>query len=231
MIARECPEQDHAWRRHAAPGDNDRMPVPSRRLKDLIEGTVDHHASQRWPALEEVTISWRGSYGYLTGYLSDNDDDTDQALPHPVPRRLRRLGLRDLAGQQRQLRRRRPAQRAAVGAENSIHVTRPDGIRRSGHRREPVFGRCTDQGRSVRAAVSAVPRRAASGEAGASCGGSRTRARSAGDGSGSRSGCGPGARGGIPRSIVRQSRSCGASARCTARSGSRRRRGPRRMRW
>ena len=57
-------------------GDNDRMPVPPRRLKDFIEGTVDHHASQRWPALEEVTISWRGSYGYLTGYLSDNDDDT-----------------------------------------------------------------------------------------------------------------------------------------------------------
>src|SRR5258705_46774 len=53
-----------------------RQPRPSRRLKDLIEGTVDHHASQRWPALEEVTISWRGAYGYLTGYLSDNDDDT-----------------------------------------------------------------------------------------------------------------------------------------------------------
>jgi hypothetical protein len=52
------------------------MPVPSRRLKELIEGTVDHHASQRWPALEEVTISWRGSYGYLTGYLSEDDDDT-----------------------------------------------------------------------------------------------------------------------------------------------------------
>jgi hypothetical protein len=52
------------------------MPVPSRRLKDLIEGTVDHHASQRWPALEEVTIRWRGSYGYLTGYLSEDDDDT-----------------------------------------------------------------------------------------------------------------------------------------------------------
>jgi hypothetical protein len=53
-----------------------RMPVPSSRLKDLIEGTVDHHASQRWPALEEVTIRWRGSYGYLTGYLSEDDDDT-----------------------------------------------------------------------------------------------------------------------------------------------------------
>jgi len=52
------------------------MPVPPRRLKDLIEGTVDHHASQSWPVLEEVTISWRGSYGYLTGYLSENDDDT-----------------------------------------------------------------------------------------------------------------------------------------------------------
>ena len=52
------------------------MPVPSRRLKDLTEGTVDHHASQHWPALEEVTIRWRGSYGYLTGYLSENDGDT-----------------------------------------------------------------------------------------------------------------------------------------------------------
>jgi hypothetical protein len=64
------------------------MPVPSRRLKDLIEGTVDHHASQRWPALEEVTITWRGPYGYLTGYLSANDDDTIklcriQYLGHP----------------------------------------------------------------------------------------------------------------------------------------------------
>ena len=52
------------------------MPVPSRRLKELIEGTVDHHASQRWPALKEVTIRWRGSYGYMTGYLSEDNDDT-----------------------------------------------------------------------------------------------------------------------------------------------------------
>ena len=51
------------------------MPVPPKRLKELIEGTVDHHASVRWPALEEVTINWRGSYGYLTGYHSDDDDD------------------------------------------------------------------------------------------------------------------------------------------------------------
>ncbi|MGH3282374.1 MAG: hypothetical protein ACRDNW_25010 [Trebonia sp.] len=52
------------------------MPVPSRRLKDQVEGTVDHYASRRWPALEEVTVSWRGSYGYLTGYLSEDDHDT-----------------------------------------------------------------------------------------------------------------------------------------------------------
>ena len=45
------------------------------------------------------------------------------------------------------------------------------------------------------------------------------------------SGCGPGPRGGIRRSSVRRSRSCGASRRCTARSGSRRQRGPRRTRW
>jgi hypothetical protein len=51
------------------------MPVPPKRLKELIEGTAGHHASKRWPALEEVTINWRGSYGYLTGHLSDDDDD------------------------------------------------------------------------------------------------------------------------------------------------------------
>jgi hypothetical protein len=76
VTARQCPERDLNWRRHAGSGQNEAMPVPSRRLKELIEGTVDHHASQCWEALEEVTISWRGSYGYLTGYLSEDDDDT-----------------------------------------------------------------------------------------------------------------------------------------------------------
>jgi hypothetical protein len=70
------PGHDQDWRRYAVSGDNEAMPVPSRRLKELIEGTAGHHASQRWPALEEVTIRWRGSCGYLTGYLSQDDDDT-----------------------------------------------------------------------------------------------------------------------------------------------------------
>lgn len=52
--------------------------MPSKRLKDSIAGTVDHYASKRWAALEEVTITWRGSYGHLTGYLGVSDDDQIQ---------------------------------------------------------------------------------------------------------------------------------------------------------
>jgi hypothetical protein len=49
------------------------MPIPSRALKDHIEGSLDHYASQAWPQLEEVTIRWRGSYGYLVAHLPDDD--------------------------------------------------------------------------------------------------------------------------------------------------------------
>ena len=42
-------------------------------LKTYIEGHLDFHASQRWPQLEEVTISWRGSYGYVDAYLTEDD--------------------------------------------------------------------------------------------------------------------------------------------------------------
>lgn len=49
------------------------MPVPSARLKTSIADQLDHYASQRWPQLEEVTIRWRGSYGYLTGHLPDDE--------------------------------------------------------------------------------------------------------------------------------------------------------------
>ena len=57
------------------------MPVPAKRLKDLIEGTVDHHASQRWPAIAEVTIRWRGSFGYLIGHLETGDDTDGEQIP------------------------------------------------------------------------------------------------------------------------------------------------------
>ena len=60
------------------------MPVPSARLEAFLEGHLDFHASQRWPQLEEVTISWRGSYGYVSAYLTE-----DEAIPVC---RLRYLG-------------------------------------------------------------------------------------------------------------------------------------------
>lgn len=60
------------------------MPVPSARLKISTEGRLDFHASQRWPQLEEVTISWRGGYGYVSAYLTE-----DEAIPVC---RLRYLG-------------------------------------------------------------------------------------------------------------------------------------------
>lgn len=49
------------------------MPVPSARLKIHVEGHLDFHASQRWPQLEEITISWRGGYGYVRAYLSEHE--------------------------------------------------------------------------------------------------------------------------------------------------------------
>jgi hypothetical protein len=51
------------------------MPVPPRRLKELTEGTVDHHASLTHPGLQEVTIRWRGSYGCIDAWAGDGDDE------------------------------------------------------------------------------------------------------------------------------------------------------------
>jgi hypothetical protein len=61
------------------------MPAPPRKLKDQVEDDLDHYASQRWPQLEEVTIRWRGSYGYVEGLRH-------RRRWHPaVPDRLPRL--------------------------------------------------------------------------------------------------------------------------------------------
>lgn len=49
------------------------MPVPSARLKTYIAGHLDFHASKRWPQLEEITIAWRGGYGYVTAHLPDEE--------------------------------------------------------------------------------------------------------------------------------------------------------------
>jgi hypothetical protein len=54
------------------------MPAPPKRLKDLIKGTVDHHASLTHPELQEITIRWRGAFGYLTAWAGEGDDDDEQ---------------------------------------------------------------------------------------------------------------------------------------------------------
>ena len=37
-----------------------------KRVKDDLAADLDHHASLVWPGLEEVTVRWRGGYGYVT---------------------------------------------------------------------------------------------------------------------------------------------------------------------
>jgi hypothetical protein len=56
------------------------MPVPPKRLKELVEGTVDHHASRTHPTLQEITIRWRGSFGYLDAWAGEGDDN-DERIP------------------------------------------------------------------------------------------------------------------------------------------------------
>lgn len=56
------------------------VPVPSRKLKDQVEDELDHYASVAWPQLTEVAIRWHGGYGYVTGHLSDDEDDEGLAL-------------------------------------------------------------------------------------------------------------------------------------------------------
>jgi len=56
------------------------MPVPPTRLKETVEWTVDHHASTTHPTLQEITIRWRGGYGYLDAWAGEGDD-TDEQIP------------------------------------------------------------------------------------------------------------------------------------------------------
>ena len=63
-------------------GDMVGMPVPSKRLRELVEGAVDHHASltHPHPGLQEITIRWRGSFGYMDAWAGKGDDD-DERIP------------------------------------------------------------------------------------------------------------------------------------------------------
>jgi hypothetical protein len=54
------------------------MPVPPKRLKELVEGTVDHHASLTHPDPPEITIRWRGGYGDLAARAGTRDENDEQ---------------------------------------------------------------------------------------------------------------------------------------------------------
>jgi hypothetical protein len=50
------------------------MAVPSMQTKTIVEGDLADHLDaneHRWPALDDVRVSWRGSYGYLTAVFLD----------------------------------------------------------------------------------------------------------------------------------------------------------------
>ncbi len=53
------------------------MSVPPKSLKERIEHIVNHHGTRQRPRLEDVTITWRGSFGYLIawdGFLPGMDE-------------------------------------------------------------------------------------------------------------------------------------------------------------
>ena len=62
----------HAERRSASVRDHGGHAGPIRTPEDLT-GHLDFHASKRWPQLEEITITWRGGYGYVTAHLPDDE--------------------------------------------------------------------------------------------------------------------------------------------------------------
>jgi hypothetical protein len=61
----------HATRRRVVTLEG--VPVPSKRVKDDLAADLDHHASIAWPRLEEVTVRWRGGFGYVTAYISEDE--------------------------------------------------------------------------------------------------------------------------------------------------------------
>ncbi len=71
-----CPGWLHVPLTHLQAIRDDRPTMPGTRSDLAIQAPqrphrrrCDHHASRRWPGPEEVTITWRGSCGYLTGDL------------------------------------------------------------------------------------------------------------------------------------------------------------------
>jgi len=91
-----------------------------------LQQTLSARAREGWPELAGVDVRFRGAFAYVTGRLADGDTLPLMRLRYggsAAP-----LGLRDLPGQQRRLRRLRPAHRRL----------RRHHRRRPGHRLRPL---------------------------------------------------------------------------------------------
>jgi hypothetical protein len=116
------PDGRHQWRDDTATiGDHE--PMPPRAIPESTKASLHQrlliHARQRWPALADVGMRFRGHFAYIDGELA-----TGEVLP--LCRLLAALlglgqpvGVCDLPGQPRRLRRQpaaeRPAERRAPG--------------------------------------------------------------------------------------------------------------------
>jgi hypothetical protein len=66
----------------ALAGDTVRHARTAQAPEELAEGTVDHHASLAHPnmRLQEITIRWKGSFGYMDAWAGEGDD-SDERIP------------------------------------------------------------------------------------------------------------------------------------------------------
>jgi len=49
------------------------MPSPPTSTKNSLARRVSNHARNRWPALDDVTVRFRGQFAYLDGHLPDGE--------------------------------------------------------------------------------------------------------------------------------------------------------------
>jgi hypothetical protein len=53
--------------------EDDPMPTPPTSTKNSLTHRVTSRARDRWPALAEVVVRFRGQFAYLDGHLSDGE--------------------------------------------------------------------------------------------------------------------------------------------------------------
>lgn len=103
-------------------GDTGRHAGAAQARQRTHEGTIDHHASLTHLDPQEITIRWRGSFGYTADGATTMTRRSP--LPHRVPRQ-RRQGLCPL----------RPRRRRLPGYHPELRPVHRAGLRCTRHRR------------------------------------------------------------------------------------------------